>query len=57
MQDGLDRGAVFGGANSALFHRTFEPIEVVGQPEEAALEHMHDVVDDIGARKSPIGDG
>ena len=32
-------------------------LEMVGKPEEAAPEHMHDVVDGVGARKAPIGDG
>ena len=29
---------------------------MVGKPEEAALEHVHDVVDDIGPGKTPVGD-
>src|SRR5258705_6496942 len=57
MQDRLDRGAVFRWPDPALRHRALETIEMVGKPEEAALEHMHDVVDDIGPRKTPIGDG
>src|SRR3954453_224278 len=57
MQDRLDRGAVFRRPDTALRHRALETIEMVGKPEEAALEHMHDVVDDIGPRKTPIGDG
>src|SRR5882672_10730814 len=57
MQDRLDRGAVFWWPDPALRHRALETIEVVGKPEEAAIEHMHDVVDDIGPRKTPIGDG
>src|SRR5258705_2946692 len=57
MQDRLDRGAVFWWPAPALRHSALETIEVVGKPEEAALEHMHDVVDDIGPRKTPIGDG
>src|SRR3954447_757150 len=57
MQDRLDRGAVFRWTDPALCHRTLETVEMVGKPEEAALEHMHDVVDDIGPRKTPIGDG
>ena len=57
MQDRLDRGAVFRRPDPALRHRALETVEMVGKPEEAALEHMHDVVDDIGPRKTPIGDG
>jgi hypothetical protein len=56
VQDRLDRSAVFRRADPALCHRTLEPVEVIGQPEEAVPEHMHDVVDDIGPRKTPIGD-
>ena len=57
MQNRLDRCAVFRWPDSAARHRIFESIEMVGKPEEAALEHMHDVVDDVGPRKAPIGDG
>src|SRR4029078_8696165 len=57
MQDRLDRGAVFRWPDPALRHRALETIEMVGKPEETALEHMHDVVDDVGPRKTPIGDG
>src|SRR6478609_4348424 len=57
MQDRLDRGAVFRRPDPALRHRSLETVEMVGKPEEAALEHMHNVVDDVGPRKTPIGDG
>ena len=51
MQDRLDRGAVFRRMDPSFLHRALEAVEMVGKPEEAALEHMHDVIDDIGARK------
>ena len=56
VQGCFDLGAGEAHVHPAGLHRVFEPVEIVGEAEEAALPDRHDVIGDVGMGEGPVSD-